>query len=81
MPTSLNDLLQASGNYAEPPEVRIIKEFVRENYQETVSVTVQSNQIIIGVNGAALAGTLRMRLHELKQAAKTDKQLVLRISY
>jgi hypothetical protein len=59
--------------------VKIIKDFVRDKYQQSVRVTVQTDRIIIGVPGAALAGTLRMQLHELEAHCKTTKRLVLRI--
>lgn len=68
-----------SGRFAEPPEVRIIKAFVEKEYQQLASVVVQPSQIIILVKSAALAGTLRMRLPELKERCQTDKRLVLRI--
>lgn len=65
---------------AEPTEVRIIKNFVLENFKTSVGVTVQERQIIITVRGAALAGALRTRLHKLKKLCETDKRLVIRIS-
>ncbi len=68
------------GRFDEPPEVRIIKDFVREHYKQSVAVTVKPSQIIIEVRGAALAGALRARLHELQGLANTKKRLVLRIS-
>lgn len=78
MTNSLRDLLPRD-KYQEPPEVKIIKDFVHDNYQQTAQVTVQQTQIIIQVKGAALAGTLRMQLHELKELTQTDKRLVIRI--
>ena len=63
----------------EPPEVEIIKTFVFAHYQVTPMVTIQQRDIIIGVRSAALAGALRPRLRELKEACETDKRLVLRI--
>lgn len=78
MTQSIQDLLQ-SKNYHEPPEVNIIKTFLSEHYQASCQITVQSTQIVIAVQGAALAGALRMRLHELKVLCNTDKRLVLRI--
>jgi hypothetical protein len=66
-------------DFDQPPEVQIIKDFVRDNYQQTVQVTVKPAQIIIGVKGAALAGALRVRLHELQELCQTQKRLVIRI--
>lgn len=68
------------GRYDEPPEVRLIKDFVQEKYRQPVGVTVQPNQLIIQVKSAALAGALRMHLHELQELCQTTKRLVIRIS-
>lgn len=79
MTISLQDILSKK-NFDEPLEIRIIKDFLQTNYKATAQVTVQSNQIIIAVHGASLAGTVRMRLHELKELCHTEKRLVLRIT-
>ncbi len=78
MTNALRDLLPQR-KFEEPPEIQIIKQFMQENYQQTPEITVQPKQIIIQVKGSALAGTLRMRLHELQQLLQTDKRLVIRI--
>jgi hypothetical protein len=65
--------------FEEPAEVRVIKAFVLENYQQTPEVTLRPNQIVIQVKSAALAGALRMRLHELAELCETEKKLILRI--
>jgi hypothetical protein len=78
MAQSLADLLP-HGRYDEPPEVQIIKEFVQEKFHRPVQVTLQQNQILIQVQGSALAGALRTHLHELQELCQTDKRLVLRI--
>lgn len=74
----LGDVL-AKRNWDEPAEVQVIKDFVAERFQATAAVLVQSRQIIITVEGAGLAGTLRMHLHELQKQCKTSKRLVIRI--
>jgi hypothetical protein len=63
----------------EPPEIARIKAFVSEQYQVTPLVGISGKQLVITVKGAALAGTLRMRLVELEKIAQTDKRLVIRI--
>lgn len=78
MADALKNLLPRD-KYQEPPEVRIIKRFIHDNYQREATVTVQTSQIIISVRGAALAGTIRMRLFELQELCQTDKRLTLRI--
>lgn len=64
---------------SEPEEIRIIKTYVQKRYRSKVSVTMQTRQIVIGVDSAALAGTLRMQLHELQKLCHTDKRLIIRI--
>lgn len=78
MADSIGDLLHKR-DFEEPPEVRIIKEFIRKRFDEDVSVSIRPSQIVIGVAGAALAGALRMHLHELQRLIATDKRLVIRI--
>ena len=78
MADSIGDLLQKK-QFDEPDELLIIREFLRENYQVTCQLTVQTRQIVIAVKGASLAGAVRMRLHELQALCQTDKRLVLRI--
>lgn len=65
--------------YEEPPEVRIIKAFVLDTFQQPVAVAVQPTQITIQVKSAALAGALRVHLHELQELCHTEKRLVIRI--
>lgn len=76
---TIKDLLGKRGQ-AEPEEVRVIKAYVRENFQSEVGVAVQDKMIVISVAGAGLAGSLRPRLHELTAKCQTEKRLVIRIS-
>ena len=78
MTDSIGDLLPKA-RFEEPPEVRIVKDFVMEKFQQPVQVTVQPTQIIIQVKSAALAGALRVHLHELQELCETDKRLMIRI--
>ena len=78
MANSLQELLQ-NKNYDEPPEIKIIKGFLRTHYSSDCEVTVQPQQIVIAVRGSALAGALRVRLHDLKILCHTDKRLTIRI--
>lgn len=76
---TIQDLLTRQGR-AEPAEIKIIKNYVLENFASSVQVAVQQRQIIIAVESAALAGTLRMHSHALAEACQTDKRLVIRIN-
>jgi hypothetical protein len=75
----IGELLDKS-RFAEPPEIKLIKDFVLSQFKTEVSVTIHPRTITIGVQSAALAGALRMHLHELQQLCETDKRLVIRIS-
>lgn len=79
MTDSLGNILKQQ-RFDEPDEIAIIKEFVNSRYQITPKVIIQPRTIVIEVSSAALAGTLRMQLHELQELCQTDKRLLIRIS-
>ncbi len=78
MGSSIKDILQGN-SYAEPEEIRIIKNYVFENFQSPVNVKIGSNSITILVTSAALANTLRMYLIDIKKKCNTEKKLIIRI--
>lgn len=78
MTDSLADIL-GKQRYEPPDEISIIKQFIQQRFQHTPQVSIKQSQIIIIVPNSALAGSLRMYLHELKKLCKTDKRLVIRI--
>ncbi len=78
MSESLGDVLSKK-NLREPAEILIIRTFLHENFQADCKITSQQNQIVIAVKGSSLAGTIRMRLHELQELCQTEKRLILRI--
>lgn len=78
MADSLADIMNKE-RFVEPDEVLIIKNYLMENYEAGCRIEIQPNQIIINVQGASLAGTLRMKLHELQALCNTKKRLVIRI--
>lgn len=77
----MGDILSnhGTGRLQEPPEVQIIKDWLRDRYQVAALITVQTNQIVITVPSAALAGSLRMELHHLQDVCGTNRRLVIRI--
>jgi hypothetical protein len=79
MADSLKHLLNQT-LFNEPREIGIIKSFVFEHYKVNPQITIRDQQIIINVPSAALAGTLRMRLHELQELCTTKKRLTIRIA-
>lgn len=80
MSQRIRDLLDKS-RFAEPAEVGIIREYVQARFNVTPQIIVQTHQIIIGVDGAALAGALRMQLYELQELCGSGRRLVIRISH
>lgn len=66
--------------YDEPDESQIIRRFVQEKFNSDAGVLIGERQIVITVHGAALAGTLRMHLHDLKKLCRTQKRLIIRIN-
>lgn len=78
MADTLRDLL--AGRFdQQPPEIQIIKDFVKENFDEVVAVTMRDQQIVIQTRSSALAGALRPHIFELSKLCKTKKRLVIRI--
>lgn len=75
---SLQDIL-GKRNFDEPPEVEVIKTFVRKQFTMDVGVTIQTYSITITTPSAGLAGSLRPLLHKLKKELDTDKKLFIRI--
>ncbi len=75
---NLKDLLPGH-KFIEPKEIKIIKKYMHDKFQSDAGVEIKPSQIVISVQGAALAGTLRLELHELAELCKTDKRLVIRI--
>lgn len=78
MTDSIGDLLGRK-RVQEPPEIRAIKDFVRDAFQSECSVILRPNQIIISVQGAALAATLRMHITELQAVVASKLRIVIRI--
>ncbi len=79
MADSLGDVL-AKKNLREPSEILVIRTFLHENYQADCQISTNQRQIIIALNGASLAGTVRLRLHELQELCQTKKRLIIRIN-
>ena len=67
-------------DYDEPQESIIIKRYIDEHYNISVSVRVQPRVIVIYARSAALVSTLRMQTYQLQQACQTDKKIVFRIA-
>lgn len=76
---SLQDLL-AKRSRPEPPEIAAIKLYIAEKFDDrTVQIKLMSDSIIITVQSAAFAGSLRMHTKQLQAAADTTKRITYRI--
>ncbi len=78
MGASIKDIIDGN-TFAEPQEIRIIKNYVFENFKSSCNVKIGPKTITIIVASSALAGTLRMYLGEIKKKCNTDKKLHIRI--
>jgi len=66
-------------NFNQPPVIDGLKKFIRDNYSTEAVVSLSGKNIVISVNSASLAGSLRLRLPEIKRSLKIDGNLSLRI--
>lgn len=78
MTNSMADIL-GKRRFDEPPEIGIIKTYVRKHLKTEVTVTVQERQIIIAVPSGAHASALRPHLYKLATENNIKKRLVIRI--
>lgn len=75
---SMQSLLAGRG-MIQPPEVKLIQDFVEQKFKTIPQVTVSEKQIVIGVKSSALAGALRPMLYQIQELCNTDKRLLIRI--
>jgi len=72
----ISDLL-ARKNLSEPPEIKIIKDFILSKYDEDINVQVETNKIIIFANNSALASSIRMNIPEIQRACGNNKRIAI----
>ncbi len=79
MSNSMADIL-GNRSFHEPKEIQIIKTYVRKQFSAECGVTINERSIVIKVDSASLAGSLRMHLHLIaKECDDTKKRLMIRI--
>jgi hypothetical protein len=76
---SMGDIL-ARKEFDEPDEVKLIKQFVRDNYNESVSISVSKDGFVVYVDSASLANALHLRLPDLRKIIGPTKRLSFRIN-
>lgn len=78
MTNSIGDIL-SDKNFAEPPEIRQIKQFVQDTIGLSAAVSITTDAFIVSVPSAAGAGALRPHINKLQNQLKSDKRIILRI--
>jgi hypothetical protein len=66
-------------NLEEPPQSICIKRYVETEFKARVGVQVRERDIIISVQSAALANTLRLRGPDIKRHCQITQRLTFRI--
>lgn len=74
---SLTDIL--ADKWDEPAEIKLIKDYVLQKFDEHVAVSIHPQQISIHAPNAAAAAALRLHIYDLQKVVKTGKKLVIRI--
>lgn len=59
--------------FNEPPEIKLIKKFIQDKFEEDCSVKISTHKILIYVPNSALAGALNENLQSLKSQLNTSK--------
>lgn len=75
---SLQDIL-GKKDFDVPPEVEIIKTFVRKNLSADVGVNLNTRNITITTASASLAGALRPLLYKLRKELPDERKIFIRI--
>jgi hypothetical protein len=63
-------------DFTEPPEIKLIKDYVKSEFKSEVNVTIREKVIVIHAPDAALATTLRLHGPRIKKLLNTNKRLV-----
>lgn len=71
---NLQDLLDKRG-FSEPPEIKLLKTYIKQHYNAEVGIKVDNNRISITANSSALASSLHTDIVKLQEVAKTDKKI------
>lgn len=79
MSNSIADILGGRAKSDEPPEFQVIKRYMMKHFKVVPKLSIGTKKIIIGVPNSAVAGALRMSLHELQEACQTENKLIIRI--
>jgi hypothetical protein len=75
---NLEEILK-NRSFKEPDEIKIIKDFIKSNFDDDCLVKVSKLRITIVVANSSLAGALKEKLMSLKNQLKTTKEISITI--
>lgn len=78
MGDSLGDILGKRG-LSEPPEIKIIKDFVKNEIDITPDIRVTKTTFIVNIPNASAANTLRFRLFQLQRQLGHERKIIIKI--
>ena len=75
---NLEEILK-NKSFNEPYEIKIIKDFIKSNFDDDCLVKLSKLRINIVVDNSSLAGALKEKLETLKNLLKTTKEVSITI--
>ena len=75
---NLQDLL-SNNNFAEPVQVKALKEYIRLQYETSCDVAVTPRLYVLSVASASLASNLQLERNQIAQQCNLDKPLRIRV--
>lgn len=75
---NLQDLLSNS-SFAEPPQVKAIRDYVKTQYEADCSVSVTPRLYVLSVASASLASNLQLEKNQIANNCGLDKPLRIRV--
>lgn len=75
---SLQDIL-GKKSFVTPDEIGTVKSYILRRYESPCRVKLERDNLILMVEGSALAATIRLEQNQLIEACGLKKRLVIRI--
>ena len=67
-------------DFDQPTEIVSLKKYLKQEFGIEAILQIRDKDIVVNVNNAALANTLRLRSPEIKRHCQLSKKLTFRIS-
>ncbi|MDQ3093630.1 MAG: hypothetical protein M3Q70_00425 [bacterium] len=74
---NLQDLMSNS-SFIEPPQVKAIRDYVKQQYETDCSVNVTPRSYVLAVPSASLASNLQLEKQQIESDCNLDKPLRIR---